>query len=103
MYSVAGPGRRRLLVSHVTQSGGLTLGHAWRQTPSKCADPVSLMVKEHTLSMRYRAVGMVNGGLTQVQVTKQLKKGPRILKRWIALDCRGETLENLQGRGLKTP
>ena len=50
------------------------------------------MVKEYPLSMHYRAVDMVKGGLTQVQVAKQLKIGPRPLKRWMALDRRGETL-----------
>ena len=60
------------------------------------------MVKEHLLSMRYRAVGMVNGGLTQVQVAKQLKIGSRTLKRWMGLDRRGETLENRKDRGRKT-
>ena len=39
------------------------------------------MVKEHALLTRYRAVGMVNGGLTQVQVAKQLKNGPGTLKK----------------------
>ena len=52
--------------------------------------------------MHYRAVGMVNGGLIQVQVAKQLKIGPRTLKRWMALNRRGETLENRKGRGRKT-
>ena len=63
------------------------------------------MVKEPCLiasSTRHRAAGMVNGGLTQVQVTEQLKTGPRTLKRWMALDCREETLENHGDRGRKT-
>ena len=38
------------------------------------------MAKEHALLTRYRALGMVDGGLTQVQVTKQLKNG----SRWMA-------------------
>ena len=46
---------------------------------------------------------MVNGGLTQVQVTKQLKIGPTTLKRWMALDGRGEALENLSDRGGRRP
>ena len=45
-----------------------------------------------------RAVGMVNGGLTQGQVTKHLEIGTRTLKRWMTLDRRGETLENVQGQ-----
>ena len=60
------------------------------------------MVKEHALSMRYRAVGLGNDGLTQAQVTKQLRTGPRTLKRWMTLDRRGETLDNLNGRRRKT-
>ena len=52
--------------------------------------------------MHYRAVGMVNVGLTQVQVVKQLKIRLRPLKRWMAIHRRGETLENHKGRGRKT-
>ena len=33
------------------------------------------MVKQRDLSTRYRAVVMVNGGLTQDQFAKQLKMG----------------------------
>ena len=60
------------------------------------------MVKEYALSTRYRAVGMVNGGMTQVQVAKELKIESRTLKRWIARNRKGETLENHKGRGRKT-
>ena len=56
------------------------------------------MVNEHILSTRYRAVLMVNGGLIQVQVNKQLKIGQKIFNCWMALDRRRETLEN-QNRG----
>ena len=45
---------------------------------------------------RYRAVGLANGGLTQVQVAKELKIEPRTLKCW------GKTLENRKSRGRKT-
>ena len=55
------------------------------------------MVKEHALSMRYRAVGMVNGSLTHVLVIKQLKIRPSTPERRIALDRQGETLENRKG------
>ena len=81
------PGHRRVFAGHVIPPCDLTLlGQVWRQKPfpekySRRADPVSSMVKDHPLSMHYRAVGMVNGGLTQVQVAKQLKIGPRPLKR----------------------
>ena len=60
------------------------------------------MVKEYALSTRYRAVGMVNGGMTQVQIAKELKTEPRALKRWMALDRKGGMLENHKGRGRKT-
>ena len=63
---------------------------------------MSSIVKERALLTRYRAVRMVNGGLTQVQVAKQLKIGPRTLKSGMALDRRGETLENRRDRGRKT-
>ena len=43
-------------------------------------------------------MAIVNGGLAQVQFAKQLKIGPRTFKRWMALDRRGETLENREGR-----
>lgn len=95
------------MVGHVTPSSDLIMGQAWRQksipeSHSRRADPVSPMVKEHPRSMRNRAVGMVNGGVTQVQVAKQLKIGPRTLKHWMALECRGDTPENHKGRGRKT-
>lgn len=60
------------------------------------------MVKEHSLSTRYRAVGMVNGGMTQGQVAEELGVGVRTIKRWMARDRQGEALENRKGRGRKT-
>ncbi|XP_043229039.1 uncharacterized protein LOC122385098 [Amphibalanus amphitrite] len=60
------------------------------------------MAKEYPLSTRYRAVGMVNGGTPQVQVAKELRIEPRTLRRWMALDRKGEALENRAGRGRKT-
>ena len=54
------------------------------------------------MSTRYRAVGMVNGGTPQVQVAKELRIEPRTLRRWMALDRKGEALENRGGRGRKT-
>ena len=63
-----------------TTLSGLTLGKAWWQKPfpdrySRPTDPISCMVKHRDLSTRYRAVVMVNGGLTQDQFAKQLKMG----------------------------
>ena len=63
---------------------------------------ISAMVKEYPLPTRYRAVGMVNGGMPQVEVAKELKIEPRTLRRWMALDRKGVTLENRRGRGRKT-
>ena len=62
------------------------------------------MVNEFASSTGYCAVVMVNGGMTQVQVTAQLKIRPTTLKRWMALGRRGETLalENRKVRGRKT-
>ena len=49
------------------------------------------------LPTRYDAVGMVNVGLTQFQVAKQLKIGQKTLKRWMAPDC-GERSWESQGQ-----
>ena len=65
------------------------------------ADSMTCMAKKRALSTRYRAVVMVNGGLTQDQFAKQLKMRPRTLKRLMILDRLGETLENRKGRGTK--
>ena len=51
-------------------------------------------MKKRALSTRYRDGRLVNSGLTQVQVAKQLKVGPRTLKSGVALDHRVETLDN---------
>ena len=61
------------------------------------------MVKQYTLSTRYRVMVMVNGGLTQFQSAKQLKICPRTLKRSMTPDRLGETLANRKGRGRKRP
>ena len=54
--------------------------------------------------MRHHTVGlgMKNGSLTQVQVTKQPKIWPRTLNRWMALDHREETLQDRRSRGRRT-
>ena len=56
------------------------------------------MVRQHTLSTRYRVVVMVNSGLTQVQSTKQLKIGPKP-QMLDDPDRLGETLENRKDHG----
>ena len=83
-YRGPAPGYRRLLNGHVTPPGDLTPGQTWwqRLLPEICtkrADPVSSMMKQHVSSMCYRAVDMVNGGMTQI--ANQLKIGTRTLKR----------------------
>ena len=101
------PGHSRVLAGHVTPPGGLTPSQAWRQKPfpekhSRLAGPVSSMTKEQPLSMRYRAVSLANSGMIRLEVAKQLKIGPRTIKRWMDLDRRGETLRNRKGRRRKT-
>ena len=66
------------------------------------ADPVSTMVKEHSLSTRHRAVGMVSGGMTQAAVAKQLRVSVRSIQIWMARDRKRESLENHTGRGRQT-
>ena len=106
-YRDLAPGHRRLLAGHVALPDDLTRGKTRRQKPfseryTRRADPVSSIVKEHASSTRYRAVSMVNGGLTQVQVTKQLKVEPRTLKSGMAFDRRGGMLDNRRDRERKT-
>ena len=60
------------------------------------------MVKEHSLSTRHRAVGMVSGGMTQAAVAKQLGVSVRSIQIWMARDRKREALENRTGRGRKT-
>ena len=59
------------------------------------------MVQEHSLTIRYRAVGMVNGGRTQSQVAKSLCVDVRTIQRWMARDRKGQPLKNIPGRGRK--
>ena len=101
------PGHLRSSVGQVTLPGDLTPAAAGRQrsVPERYpgrTDQVSNMVKEHSLSTRYRAVGMVNGGMTQGQVAEELGVGVRTIKRWMARDRQEEALENRKGRGRET-
>ena len=66
------------------------------------ADQVSTMAKEHPLSTRHRAVGMVSGGMTQAAVAKELGVSVRSIQTWMARNRRKESLENRTGRGRKT-
>ena len=55
------------------------------------------MVKEHPLSTRYRAVGMINGGMTQAQVARDLGVGVatiRTIRRWQTCDRREKRLKS---------
>ena len=60
------------------------------------------MMKDHTPSTRYRAVGMTKGEMTQGQVARDLGIGVATIKRWQTRDRYGETLENPKGQGRKS-
>ena len=60
------------------------------------------MVKELTLSTRYRVVGRIKGGMTQEQVVRDLSFGVATIRRWQIRDCQGEMLENRKDRGRRS-
>ena len=82
---MTGPWASPRIAGHLTLPGDLTLGRAWRQSSFpeilKARGPGISVVKKHASSMGYLGAGMVNGGLIQVQVIRQLEIGPRALKR----------------------
>ena len=57
------------------------------------------MVKEHPLSTRHRAVGMVSGGMIQSAVAKELGASVRSIQIWMVRNRRNESLENRIGLG----
>ena len=59
------------------------------------------MVKEHSVSTRYRAIGMIEAGATQAHVAKTLGVAVRTVRKWKNRHEAGETLENRPGRGRK--
>ena len=59
------------------------------------------MVKEHSVSTCYHAIGMIEAGATQAHVTKTLMVAVRTIWNWKNRHEAGETLENRPGRGRK--
>ena len=59
------------------------------------------MVREYSVSLRSRAVGMLQGGLTQKSVASQLYVNIRTIRRWWRLFQNEDSLENKNGRGRK--
>ena len=59
------------------------------------------MVGEQTSSIRYRAVGMARGGMTQGHVANELGVSIRTIGRWVSYDRAGQPLENSIGHGRK--
>ena len=57
------------------------------------------MVKEHSIKVRYQAIGQLEAGKPQSAVATDLGVGLRTIKRW---HCQGESLQNRPGRGRKT-
>ena len=62
---------------------------------------MSRMVKEQSFAIRTKAVGMVEGGMTQNEVAVTLGVNIRTVRRWLAKDKAGDSLENKPGRGPK--
>ena len=60
------------------------------------------MVKEQSVHNRIRAVGMLEGGLTQENVSKRMGVNIRTVRRWWSCHKRGKVLENKRGRGRKS-
>ena len=60
------------------------------------------MVKEVSLAMRNRAVGMLKGGMTQRQVADDIGVTVRTIRGWWLRYKKGDSLKNRIGRGRKT-
>ena len=60
------------------------------------------MMRDHKPPIRNRAVGIVEGGKTQVQVGRELGIDVATIGRWFARDCSGATLGRRTGRGQKS-
>ena len=56
-------------------------------------------VKIRPSGVRNRAVGMLQAGITQVNVATEFGKSIRTIKRWWLKQKRGESLEHRQGAG----
>lgn len=63
---------------------------------------MSPKTKEHSLEVRAKAVGMVEGGMTQRMVAESLAIPKRTIKDWMFKHKNGITLSNLPGRGRKS-
>ena len=59
------------------------------------------MVKEYTLALRNRAVGMLEAGSRPTEVSKALGVPTRTLRNWRRRNEAGDSLENKPGRGRK--
>ena len=59
-------------------------------------------VKRHKLPIRYRAVGMIKDGVTQVADARELGVNSATIKLWMDRKRSGETLKNSTVRGRKT-
>ena len=75
--SDSAPGTPGRSCDHVTPAAGLTSDGNGREglfffRPATQRDRISQMVLEHKPTIRYRAVGMVKGGMTQAQVAREL-------------------------------
>ena len=60
------------------------------------------MVKEHPLSSRNRAIGMLEAGLTQKKCAKIIGADISTVRRWWCRYKKGESLQNKGGRGPKS-
>jgi len=60
------------------------------------------MVKEYENSTRYRAIGMLEAGQRQVEVSRALGIPVRTLRGWKKRHDKGQSLENRVGRGRKS-
>ena len=60
------------------------------------------MVKEQTVQTRNLAIGMLQCGLTQQKVAKQIGVNIRTVRRWWLSFLEGHSLENKRGHGRKT-
>ena len=56
-------------------------------------------VRNTTLEVRNRAVGMLQGGITQINVAKEVGKSIRTIKRWWLKQKSGGNLEHRPGAG----
>ena len=60
---------------------------------------IMMDVRNTTLEVRNRAVGMLEGGITQINVAKEVGKSIRTIKRWWLKQKSGGNLEHRPGAG----